>query len=796
MPVCTDPVPAALRVHARASSASGPTPTPTAPYDLLVISDCGSLERIGEVGARHADLFARLPRVIIDHHASNDAAEAADWIEPDAAATCEMVTLLAARLGVPLDAGDGALAAALMAGIVMDTATFAHPNATPRTLVVSAALVEAGAPLSDISRRLYRTKPDAQLRLFGVVLDRLESADDGRIVWSTLTEADIAATGAERAHSEGIIDLLSQAEAAEVAILFKEAEAGKATRVSVRTKPGGVDATVLTGRFGGGGHARAAGASIASPVEDARPPVLAEADAARRRAPALTWRARRWAPGSTASSSSPSRPARPRTTSSPSSGGWPPRSASGTAGRSTRSRRACCRSSSATRTRVVEYHLGDRKAYRATVCFGASSTTDDLEGELTPADRPGARREPRSRRPLPGLTGPISQRPPAYSAIKVGGRRAYAMARAGETVELAPREVTIHALDLVSWDDTDPDRPDRRPRRDLLGRARTSGRWPATSARSLGSAAYLGALTRTASGPFTLEDATPLDEIRAAAAESPDGLKPLLLPLDTGLEAFPVVTLTADELAAVAKGQFIRPTGGLPGPADHYRLVGPDGALVAIALGRRRTARPGQGLRGARQRRSRRLTPMHVVQGIDELRPQLGPLFVVVGVFDGLHLGHAYLLEHLVAEAAARDARPTVITFDHHPDEVLMGKAPPLLLDPGERLERLEAAGVAVTVVQPFDEAVRQTPYDAFVERIRARVALRGFLMTPDAAFGFERRGTPAALAELGQRDGFDVVVVPTFGLDGQEVRSSTIREAIAAGDLTPRRACSAGRSR
>ena len=78
-----------------------------------------------------------------------------------------MVTLLAVRLGVPLDADGGALAAALMAGIVMDTATFAHPNATPRTLAVSAALVEAGAPLSDISRRLYRTKPDAQLRLFG-----------------------------------------------------------------------------------------------------------------------------------------------------------------------------------------------------------------------------------------------------------------------------------------------------------------------------------------------------------------------------------------------------------------------------------------------------------------------------------------------------------------------------------------------------------------------------------------------------------------------------------------------------
>src|SRR5260221_14656364 len=162
-----------------------------------------------------------------------------------------------------------------MAGIVMDTATFAHPNATPRTLVVSAALVDAGAPLSDISRRLYRSKPDVQLRLFGRVLDRLESADDGRIVWSSLTDADIAETGAERSQAAGIIDLLSQAEAAEVAILFKEA--GTSTRISVRTRPGGVDATVLTGRFGGGGHARAAGATIGVPLGEARPAVLAEA---------------------------------------------------------------------------------------------------------------------------------------------------------------------------------------------------------------------------------------------------------------------------------------------------------------------------------------------------------------------------------------------------------------------------------------------------------------------------------------------------------------------------------------
>jgi riboflavin kinase/FMN adenylyltransferase len=175
---------------------------------------------------------------------------------------------------------------------------------------------------------------------------------------------------------------------------------------------------------------------------------------------------------------------------------------------------------------------------------------------------------------------------------------------------------------------------------------------------------------------------------------------------------------------------------------------------------------------------------MDVVEGVDALRHDQGPVFVVVGVFDGLHLGHAYLLAHLVSEAAARAARPTVITFDHHPDEVLVGHAPPLLLDPVERLERLEAAGVEVTVVQHFDAALRATPYDAFVERIRSRVALTGFLMTPDAAFGFERRGTPAALASLGSRDGFEVVVVPPFTVDEQEVRSSTIRAAVTSGDL------------
>ena len=176
--------------------------------------------------------------------------------------------------------------------------------------------------------------------------------------------------------------------------------------------------------------------------------------------------------------------------------------------------------------------------------------------------------------------------------------------------------------------------------------------------------------------------------------------------------------------------------------------------------------------------------PMRVIPGIDELTPGLGRLFLVVGVFDGLHLGHQYLLEHLVTGAGVRDARPAVVTFDSHPDEVLTGKAPPLLLDPAERLERLEAAGAEVTVVQHFDAALRMNTYEQFIRRIAAGAEIAGFLMTPDSAFGNERRGTPEAVAALGEELGYDVEVIDALELDGRPVRSGEIRKAIAAGDL------------
>lgn len=251
-------------------------------------------------------------------------------------------------------------------------------------------------------------------------------------------------------------------------------------------------------------------------------------------------------------------------------------------------------------TRVVEYHLGDAKAYRATVCFGASSTTDDLEGELTPVPGPAPDRAT-VEAALGAFRGPIEQTPPAYSAIKVAGRRAYAIARAGGTVELRPRTVTIERLDLVAWDDSDPARPVAIVEVDC-----SAGTYVRAIARDLGAAignaAYLGALVRTSSGPFRLEDAVSLDELRQAvdgdraagdetagddaegerAPAVPPGLAACLLPVDAGLEGLPAVTLVAADLPRVARGQAVRTTSASPSGEGPVRLFDEAGRLVAI----------------------------------------------------------------------------------------------------------------------------------------------------------------------------------------------------------------------
>jgi tRNA pseudouridine55 synthase len=229
-------------------------------------------------------------------------------------------------------------------------------------------------------------------------------------------------------------------------------------------------------------------------------------------------------------------------------------------------------------TRLVEYHLTDEKEYRALVCLGARSTTDDLDGELTPTDSPAVDRAA-VEVALAQFRGQIEQVPPDYSAVRIAGRRAYELARHGRKPELRPRRVTIHRLELVDWNDADPARPIA-----TLEVRCSAGTYIRALARDLGerlgSGAYLGALTRTASGPFRLEGAHSLDEVRAAL--SGGHADDILLPMDAGLERYPQVKVGEDELKALARGQAVRR------PNDSaedglLRVVDEAGRLVAIA---------------------------------------------------------------------------------------------------------------------------------------------------------------------------------------------------------------------
>ena len=238
-------------------------------------------------------------------------------------------------------------------------------------------------------------------------------------------------------------------------------------------------------------------------------------------------------------------------------------------------------------TRMVDYHRGDDKAYRASVVFGAHSTTDDIDGEMTPGEGPPPDREA-VEAALSAFRGPIEQVPPDQSAVHVGGKRAYELARGGQKPALVARSVTIHALELVGWEAADGERP----LAELDVRC-SAGTYVRSLARDLGErlgcGAYLGALTRTASGPFRVEEAHTLEHLRHELAGG--NVASLLLAPDHGLDHLPALGVSEQDREAIARGQIIRVRGQIVGPhdpasvlasADAVRVLDADGRLAAM----------------------------------------------------------------------------------------------------------------------------------------------------------------------------------------------------------------------
>ncbi len=219
-------------------------------------------------------------------------------------------------------------------------------------------------------------------------------------------------------------------------------------------------------------------------------------------------------------------------------------------------------------TKLAGRMLDATKGYAFTVAWGTATATDDAEGTVvaTSSVRPTA---VAIRDVLPRFTGAIVQTPPAYSALKVDGERAYKLARAGEAVVLAERHLTIHALDLLD------------ARADAADFAVTcsKGTYVRSLARdmalALSTVGHVAALRRTRAGPFTLDTAITLDKL-AALLQAGD--EQAILPLTAGLDDIPALPVTPEDAALLRQGRT------LPGhPASHGLYLATDGP-VPVAL--------------------------------------------------------------------------------------------------------------------------------------------------------------------------------------------------------------------
>jgi phosphoesterase RecJ-like protein len=229
---------------------------------VLIAVDCANDTRIGP-GPEPLD---GAPLVLdIDHHHDNTRFGQINLIVPNASSTGEVLRDVFAELGVELTPE---IAEALYIALVTDTGRFQYSNTTAKALRLAAELVEAGADVHAIFRRVYETVQFAKLKLLARALERAQIYDGGRLVVSYLLRNDFTDIGAAEAYSEGIIDYLRAVEGADMAALIREPRDGPARRISLRASNDELDVSAIARKSGGGGHRQAAGFSSDDSIEE------------------------------------------------------------------------------------------------------------------------------------------------------------------------------------------------------------------------------------------------------------------------------------------------------------------------------------------------------------------------------------------------------------------------------------------------------------------------------------------------------------------------------------------------
>jgi phosphoesterase RecJ-like protein len=234
-------------------------------FDLVIALDAGELYRYGELAQRHSSFLERVALLNIDHHVSSSGCGQVNIIEPQAAATAELLVLFQQQGQLPINR-DAAMC--LLTGLITDTGSFQYSNTTPRTMLAGAAMLQAGAVPEIIVKPIFRTHPLAQIRFQAAVLAQARTSCNGRLIWSYATDETLAATGADASMDDGISGALRDIEGVQVAAFFKQYNNAPETRLSLRSEaPYNVAEFCM--RFGGGGHPRAAGATIKKPLAEA-----------------------------------------------------------------------------------------------------------------------------------------------------------------------------------------------------------------------------------------------------------------------------------------------------------------------------------------------------------------------------------------------------------------------------------------------------------------------------------------------------------------------------------------------
>ncbi len=240
-------------------------------FDLVIALDAGELARFGSLYEKHRAFLDSATILNIDHHISSSGCGRVNIIDPIAAATAELLVLFQQQAGLPLNR-DAALC--LLAGLITDTHSFQYTNTTARTMEVAAALLRAGAVPETVVKPVYRTRSLPLMRFQAIVIDNARTSCNGRLIWSQATAATLAASGAQAEMDDNFAGMLRDIEGVQIAAFFKSYDEPAITRLSVRCAAP-YSAAAICQRFGGGGHERAAGATLHMPIEEATAVVVA-----------------------------------------------------------------------------------------------------------------------------------------------------------------------------------------------------------------------------------------------------------------------------------------------------------------------------------------------------------------------------------------------------------------------------------------------------------------------------------------------------------------------------------------